>query len=128
MTQHAGPPKIDSTHPALTDISRLKPDREKGQCNLASVMPGESCLRCSGLLVRSYTAALESDLTGKPTEVRRCVNCGDCVDSHILANRWKGPGPLRPRARPRTGSQHTGRPRGRPRGVGTGTTQQMVLE
>jgi hypothetical protein len=25
----------------------------------------------------------------------RCVNCGDCIDHDILANRWNGPVPAR---------------------------------
>jgi hypothetical protein len=40
-------------------------------------------------------ASLESDLTGRPMRLWRCVNCGDCVDRDILANRWNGPMPAR---------------------------------
>ena len=115
----AGSPDIASSSPALTDASRRAPDRDRGPRNQAWAPPGASCLRCGGLLILSYTASLESDVTGRPMRVWRCVNCGDCVDRDILANRWKGPGPARPRARPRTGPQHTGRPRG----VGTGMTR-----
>lgn len=124
MTRHAGSPKIDDTHPAMIDLSHRAPDPERNLCELASIPSNEPCLRCSGLLVRSYTAALESDLTGRPIEVWRCINCGDCLDSDILANRWKGPEPFHPRTRPRTGAQHTGRPRG----AAAGTTQRMLLE
>jgi hypothetical protein len=124
MTRQAGSPKIDATRPALTDLSRLAPGLEKESCDIASIPSHEPCLRCSGLLVRSYTAALESDLTGRPIEVWRCINCGDCLDSDILANRWKAPEPLHPRTRPRTGAQHTGRPHG----ALTGRTQDMLLE
>ena len=53
--------------------------------------PGASCLRCGGLLVLSYMASLESDLSGRPMRLWRCVNCGDCIDHDILANRWNGP-------------------------------------
>jgi hypothetical protein len=122
MTRQAGSPKIDATRPALTDVSCRAPGLEKEPCDIASFLSDELCSRCSGLLVRSYTAALESDLTGRPIEVWRCINCGDCLDSDILANRWKGPEPLHPRTRPRTGAQHTGRPRG----AATGTTQHML--
>lgn len=119
MIPLAGVPGIDSSPAALTKASRRAPDRERGLRNMPSAPPGESCLRCGGLLVPSYTASLESDLTGRPLTLWRCVNCGDCVDHYILANRWKGPVPAGPRARPRTGPQHTGRSPG----VGAGMTR-----
>ena len=99
MTLLAGFPHIDSSPPALTDVSRRAPDRDRGPRNQAWAPPGGLCLRCSGLLVPSYTASLDSDLTGRPMRVWRCVNCGDCVDSEILANRWKGSMPARARTR-----------------------------
>ena len=91
MTLLAGSPDIDSSPSALTDVSRRAPDRERGPRNKAWAPPGESCLRYGGLQVPSYTASLERDITGKPVTLWRCVNCGDCVDSCILANRWKDP-------------------------------------
>jgi hypothetical protein len=123
MIRHAGSQKIDAARPALTGILRQAPEMEK-PCDMASLPSGEPCLRCSGLLVRSYTSALDSDLTGSPIELWRCVNCGDCLDGSILANRWKRPEPAHPRTRPRAGAQHIGQPRG----MGTGTTQHMLLE
>ena len=104
----AGSPNIDSSPPALTDASRQAPDREREPRNKASAPPGESCLRCGGLLVPSYTASLERDVTGKPMTLWRCVNCGDCVDHDILANRGKGPGSAR-RARKTTDRASTHR-------------------
>jgi RNase P subunit RPR2 len=50
-------------------------------------LPGGCCLRCGGLLVLSYTASLELDVTGTPVTLWRCVNCGNCVDHAILVNR-----------------------------------------
>ncbi len=91
----AGFPDIDSSPPALTDVSRRAPDRDRRPRNKAWAPPSEFCLRCGGLLVPSYLASLESDLTGRPMRLWRCVNCGDCLDSYILANRWKGPVPAR---------------------------------
>ena len=88
-------PDLDSSPSALADASRRTPDRERGPRNQAWTPPGESCLRCGGLLVLSYMASLESDLTGRPMRLWRCVNCGDCVDRDILANRWNGPMPAR---------------------------------
>jgi len=100
MTLLAGSPEIESSPPALTGASRRAPDRERGLRNKASAPPGESCLRCGGLLVPSYTESLDSDLTGRPMSLWRCVNCGDCVDSYILANRQE----------PRRGHHPLGRP------------------
>ena len=65
----------------------------RGPNNQAWALPGASCLRCRGLLAPSYTASLERDITGELVRLWRCVNCGDCLDSMILANRWKNPMP-----------------------------------
>jgi hypothetical protein len=102
MTQLAGSSCIDASHQAA--------DREMHDQEPAP--PGGCCLRCGGLLVPSYTASLELDITGKAMTLSRCVNCGDCVDRDILANRGKGPGSARVRARPPAGPQYTGRSRG----------------
>ena len=67
----------------------------RGPRNQAWTPPGASCLRCGGLLVLSYMASLDSDLSGKPMRLWRCVNCGDCIDHDILAHRWQGPVPAR---------------------------------
>lgn len=115
----SGSPDINASPPVLPDASHQTAGREKGPCNKESIPPGEFCLRCGGLLVPSYTASLERDVTGKPVTLWRCVNCGDCVDHDILANRGKGPGSARVRARPPTGPQHAGWPRG----VWTGMTR-----
>ena len=99
----AGSPDIDASPPVLPDACRQAADREWGPRNKASAPPDESCLRCGGWLVLSYLASLERDITGKPLTLWRCVNCGDCVDHDILANRWKGPVLARPRARLKNG-------------------------
>jgi hypothetical protein len=91
----AGIPDLDSSPSTLTDASRRTPNRERGPRNLTSASSGTGCLRCGGLLVLSYMASLESDLTGRPMRLWRCVNCGDCIDHDILANRWNGPVPAR---------------------------------
>jgi len=112
MTLVAGFPDIDSSPPVLPDTSHRAADRGREARIKTSAPPGGFCLRCSGLLVPSYTASLERDVTGKPVTLWRCVNCGDCVDSDILANRGKGSRSARPRTRPPTGPQYTGRPYG----------------
>ena len=91
----AGIPDLDSSPSALTDASRRASDRDRGPRNQASTPPGTCCLRCGGLLVLSYMASLESDLSGRPMRLWRCVNCGDCIDRDILANRWKSSMPAR---------------------------------
>jgi hypothetical protein len=88
-------PDLDSPSSALADASRRTSDRERGPRNLTSASPSTCCLRCGGLLVLSYMASLESDLSGRPMRLWRCVNCGDCIDYDILANRWNGPVPAR---------------------------------
>jgi hypothetical protein len=67
----------------------------RGPNNQAWAPPGAPCLRCGGLLVLSYLASLESDFSGRPMRLWRCVNCGDCIDYDILANRWNGSVPAR---------------------------------
>ena len=111
-----GSPDIDSSPPVLLNASRQTSDRGREPSNKVSAPPGEFCLRCGGLLVPTYSSSLERDVTGNQVTLWRCVNCGDCVDSNILANRWKSPGPARQRARPPTGPQLTGPPHG----AGTG--------
>ncbi len=82
--------------PLVAQTTRKAPSAPmRGQNNQAWAPPGACCLRCGGLLVLSYLASLESDLTGRPMRLWRCVNCGDCVDRDILANRGKGPVPPR---------------------------------
>jgi len=98
MTLLASFPTIDASHQAA--------DRDPR--NQASSPPGKFCLRCGGLLVASYTASWEQDVTGKPMTLWRCVNCGDCVDHDILVNRGKGSGSTRVRARPPAGPQFIG--------------------
>ena len=112
-------PDLDSSPSAWTDASRRTSDRDRGPRNQAWTPPGASCLRCGGLLVLSYMASFESDLSGRPVTLWRCVNCGDCVDHDILANRGKGSGSARVRVRPPAGPQYIGRPQG----VGTGMTR-----
>lgn len=112
-------PDLDSSPSAWTDASRRTSDRDRGPRNQAWTPPGASCLRCGGLLVPSYTASLERDVTGTPVTLWRCVNCGDCVDHDILANRGKGSGSARVRVRSPAGPQYIGRLRG----AGTGMTR-----
>jgi len=119
MTLLTGSLDIDSSLPVPPDVSQRAADRDSQPRNQALAQPGACCLRCGGLLVPSYTTALERDVTGRPVMLWRCVNCGDCMDRDILANRERAPGSARVRARPPTGPQRAGRSRG----VGTGVSR-----
>jgi hypothetical protein len=119
MTLLAGLPIIDASSPIPTKSFRREPDQEKDPRHKPSAPPGKFCLRCGGLLVPSYTANWERDVTGTPMTLWRCVNCGDCVDHDILANRGKSSVSARVRARPPAGPQYIGwLP-----GAGTGMTR-----
>ncbi len=103
---NAAPPSTLTTDPL-----HQAAEWEREQPNKASAPPDKGCLRCGGLLVPSYTLPMEQDAAGNPMTVWRCVNCGDCVDHHILFNRRKNSVSARMRARPPTGPQRIGRPR-----------------
>jgi len=102
MIRFVGARNISDSHQVASHNLRNQPP----------ALPGASCVRCGGLLVPGYSAFLERDVAGTPVTLWRCVNCGDCVDRFILANRCKSPVPARRRARPPAGPQQTGRSRG----------------
>jgi hypothetical protein len=97
--------------PAL-DASHRVADRDKDPHHHMPSPCGDACLCCGGLLIHEYTAALERDVTGTLVTLWRYVNCGDCVDHEILANRGEGSGSAGPHARLPTGPQCTSRPHG----------------
>jgi len=101
------------------DASHRAADGEGNPRNQAWAPPGDSYLRYGGLLVHEYTASLERDVIGTLVTLWRCVNCGDCVDHDILANRGEGSGSAGPGARLPAGPQYTSRPHG----VETGMTR-----
>src|SRR5262249_44940982 len=112
MTLLAASSTIDASSPVPTNAPHRAADRDVDLRNKTSALPGKFCLRCGGLLVPSYTSSLERDATGKPITLLRCVNCGDCVDHAILANRGNGSESSRVRARPPAGPQYVGWLRG----------------
>lgn len=112
MTLLADSPDTNASTTVRPETSCQSQDLDKQPRYHASAPSGDFCQRCCGLLVPSYTAALEPDSMGKPVTLWRCVNCGDCVDSDILANRWKSLKSPRVRARPPIGPQRTGQLRG----------------
>ena len=106
MIPVTGSPDSGVPSPDLPDPSPQAPDPKGEPHNEALLPPAESCLRCGGLLIPDYTTSTERDERDKPVMLRRCVNCGSCMDLDILANRSKRPKPIRPRTirpRPPTG-------------------------
>ena len=112
MSSLAGSPDVCASTSVLPHTFRREAGLDKKPRQEGSSRSGKFCLRCGGLLISSYTASLERDGTGGLLTLWRCVNCGDCVDSDILANRWKNHEPSRQRARPPIGPQYTGWSRG----------------
>ena len=103
MSRLADSPNISESHQAAGLNPRNQPP----------ALPSLSCVRCGGLLVPGDVASLERDVAGIPMTLWRCVNCGDCVDRFILANRWKSPASAVPRVRLPAGPQRTGPAGGR---------------
>lgn len=102
MTLRAKSPDRIASHPATAGNLRA---HARNLCD-------RSCLRCGGLLVADYSASLACDSAGTLVTLWRCVNCGNCLDRFILANRLLSPMPARRRARPPAGPPRTGRPPG----------------
>lgn len=103
----------------VSAASHRAPDRKRTPSTRPATPPPASCWRCGGLLVADYSASLACDSAGTLVTLWRCVNCGDCMDRCILANRLQSPMPARRRARPPTGPPRTERSRG----AGTGITR-----
>ena len=80
MISFTDSPDIPPPSPDLPDPFPQVPDRKNEPGNKGSALPGESCLRCGGLLIHDYTTSMERD---------------------ILANRSKRPIPTRPPTRRR---------------------------
>lgn len=51
--------------------------------------PETSCTRCGGLMVREICLDLFNSTTEAECAARRCVQCGDIIDTTILRNRYK---------------------------------------
>jgi polyferredoxin len=49
------------------------------------------CPRCHGFMVSVILDGTETSLqNGRESPARRCINCGECIDPLILANRLAG--------------------------------------
>lgn len=51
--------------------------------------PEMSCTRCGGLMVREICLDLFNSTTEVECAARRCIQCGDIIDTTILRNRYK---------------------------------------
>lgn len=108
MMPFIGSPRLASFFSPLIGTSRQIPARERGPCEETSHLSDAPCRRCGGLMVPSYTAALENDGTGRPMQLWRCVNCGEYLDPCILSNRTNGLVPTRQPMGPEAGPRHAG--------------------
>ncbi len=59
----------------------------------------DTCPRCGGLLVQSYSNALEEE-GGETLLMSRCINCGELLERQILVNRQIDSTSSKPRKAP----------------------------
>ena len=53
-----------------------------------AVIEHETCARCRGLMVPSFTDSLQLEIVEKSGAAAwRCVNCGEWIDATIVTNR-----------------------------------------
>jgi hypothetical protein len=83
----------------LLNISRQATDPVNGLRRKVSAPPDAPCPRCGGLMIQEYGMSWEWKDRGQTVTSRRCINCGNCLDLDILANRGKSSLPARPRTR-----------------------------
>lgn len=53
-----------------------------------TVRPQSTCTRCGGLMVNEVCIDLLNSSSELECDTRRCVQCGDIIDSVILRNRY----------------------------------------
>lgn len=54
----------------------------------SAVIEYETCARCRGFMVPSFTDSLQLEIGEKPGAAAwRCLNCGEWVDATIVTNR-----------------------------------------
>ena len=70
---------------ALTEKARVE---QLGSHTVSSAVPQEStCTRCGGLMVDDLCMDLLNSFGESKFAAKRCVQCGEVVDSVILSNR-----------------------------------------
>jgi hypothetical protein len=71
-----------------TESEERTPREERGQ--MREKFPAacqSSCIRCGGLMVPEFCIDLLNSTGELDCEARRCVQCGEIVDSLVLQNR-----------------------------------------
>ena len=70
---------------ALTDKTNTE---QRGSHTVSSSVPHEStCVRCGGLMVPDFCLDVLGNIGESEFAAKRCVQCGEVVDSMILLNR-----------------------------------------
>jgi hypothetical protein len=72
-----------------TESKAITPREERGQTKKWSFPAAgqSSCVRCGGLMVPEFCMDLLNSTGELDCEARRCVQCGEVVDSLVLQNR-----------------------------------------
>ena len=60
----------------------------------SAVQHGSTCTRCGGLMVQDFCLDVLSNMGESEFAAKRCVQCGEVVDSMILLNRQLGQEPM----------------------------------
>lgn len=60
----------------------------------SAIMHESKCARCGGLMVKDFCMDLLNSFGESKFAAKRCVQCGEVVDSEILLNRQIGQEPM----------------------------------
>ena len=60
----------------------------------SAVQHGSTCPRCGGLMVQDFCLDVLGNMGESEFAAKRCVQCGEVVDSVILLNRQLGQEPM----------------------------------
>jgi len=72
---------------ATASMERTR-DEQLGNRTVSSAVPHEStCARCGGLMVDDFCMDVLGNIGEAEVAAKRCVQCGEVVDSVILRNR-----------------------------------------
>jgi len=72
---------------ATASMERTR-DEQLGNRTISSAVPHEStCARCGGLMVDDFCMDVLGNIGEAEVAAKRCVQCGEVVDSVILRNR-----------------------------------------
>ena len=77
---------------ALTE--KAKAEQIGGHTVSSEVQHESTCTRCGGLMVQVYCLDVLGSIGESEFAAKRCVQCGEVVDSVILLNRQLGQKPM----------------------------------